>query len=437
MKIAFYLNNEQLEGLDWTHVLTGNPGAGGTEFMVVLEACLMSKEKVHEVVLYVSKQSVFPDGMNIKYVSCLKEAINDANANFTDYIVYKETQKDGEFSFLKNIPQYTGHIVWCHNFLSKKALDVYATENVVKSVICVGREMLDLYRDEKCFSKMDYIYNGCILPDITKLPTRLENIKLRQNIVTYIGSIVPSKSFHWLAKAWPNVLKRVPDAQLYVIGSGNLYDKNAKLGKYGVASEEYERLFMPFLTNKAGDVLPSVHFLGKMGKEKNEIIKKTKVGVPNPSGESETFGITAVEMQSLGCHVVTMKCPGYLDTVINKDNLYSKPYSLSSYIVNGLINPNDDFQQTYTLLRERFAYNVVHKDWLSLFAALKKGKCRIHDLDHDIPNLGYEHKWLRVIMGIVNRLCSYKLPTELKLKGNRLYCKYNWYKKKLSYYLVK
>ena len=116
MKIAFYLNNEQLEGLDWTHVLTGNPGAGGTEFMVVLEACLMSKEKVHEVVLYVSKQSVFPDGMNIKYVSCLKEAINDANANFTDYIVYKETQKDGEFSFLKNIPQYTGHIVWWHNF---------------------------------------------------------------------------------------------------------------------------------------------------------------------------------------------------------------------------------------------------------------------------------------------------------------------------------
>lgn len=125
-------------------------------------------------------------------------------------------------------------------------MDVYAEENVIKSVICVGREMLDLYRDEKCFSKMDYIFNGCVLPDIAKFQKQLTNIKSRQNIVTYIGSIVPSKSFHWLAKAWPNVLKRVPDAQLYVIGSGNLYNKDAKLGKYGVASKEYEQLFMPF-----------------------------------------------------------------------------------------------------------------------------------------------------------------------------------------------
>lgn len=436
MKIAFYLNNEQLEGLDWTHVLSGNPGAGGTEFIVVLEACLMSHEKEHEVVLYAPKKSVFPDTIKINYVSCLKEAIIDANANFIDYIVYKETQKDNEFSYLKNIPLFTGHIVWCHNFLNKKALDVYAEENVIKSVICVGREMLDLYRDEKCFSKMDYIFNGCVLPDIAKFQTQLTNIKLRQNIVTYIGSIIPSKSFHWLAKAWPNVLKQVPDAQLYVIGSGNLYNKDAKLGKYGVASKEYEQVFMPFLTNKEGNVLPSVHFMGKMGEEKNEIIKNTKVGVPNPSGESETFGITAVEMQSLGCHVVTMKCPGYLDTVINKGNLYSKSCSLSSYIINGLINPNDNFSQTYSLLRERFEYTVVHKEWLLLFAALKQGKCKIHDLDHNIPNLGYNHKWLRVIMGAVNRLCCYKLPTELKLKGNKLYCKYSWYKKKLSYYLV-
>ena len=30
MKIAFFLNNDELEGLDWTNVYKANPGAGGT-----------------------------------------------------------------------------------------------------------------------------------------------------------------------------------------------------------------------------------------------------------------------------------------------------------------------------------------------------------------------------------------------------------------------
>lgn len=315
IKVAFFLNNEQLEGLDWSNVIVGNPGAGGTEYEFVLEAYLMSMESGFDVVLYVLKNSIFPESLHVKNVPSLKDAIIDANSSETDYLVIKENQKD--LDFLNDIPKRTGLILWAHNFLSKKAIDVYADNSVVKSIICVGREMLDLYRDEKAFKKMDYIYNGCVFGDFEQLSAQLVDVNFRSNIVTYIGSIIEAKSFHWLAKAWPNVLKAIPDAELYIIGSGNLYDKNAKLGKYGIASEQYERLFMPYLTDRSGQIIPSVHFMGKMGDEKNEIIKKTKVGVPNPSGASETFGITAVEMQSLGCHVVTMKCPGYLDTVMN------------------------------------------------------------------------------------------------------------------------
>ena len=75
---------------------------------------------------------------------------------------------------------------------------------------------------------------------------------------------------------------------------------------------------MKHITND-NQVLPSVHFLGVLGEEKNDLLLKCRVGVPNPSGNTETFGFTAIEMQSMGCNITTMKCSGYLDTVFTKD----------------------------------------------------------------------------------------------------------------------
>lgn len=78
-----------------------------------------------------------------------------------------------------------------------------------------------------------------------------------------------------IAKAWKTVLAAVPDAKLNVIGAGNLYDRNSKLGKYGIAEESYENSFMPYLTEKFEEdgeikerILPSVKFWGLMGVEK-------------------------------------------------------------------------------------------------------------------------------------------------------------------------
>lgn len=63
-------------------------------------------------------------------------------------------------------------------------------------------------------------------------------------------------------------IKKVPQAQLYVIGGGNLYNRNAVMGKYGIATQEYENEFMPYITDDDGKILPSVHFCGILGKEK-------------------------------------------------------------------------------------------------------------------------------------------------------------------------
>lgn len=437
MKIAYFLNNDELEGLDWTNVYKANPGAGGTEFLIVLEAYLMSLEQKVNLTLYAQKQSVFPPKIPVKYVPTLRDAILDANENMVDYLVFKEVQRDPQFNYLKKIPSRSGLVIWAHNFIQKKSLDVYAECDNVKSIICVGREMLDLYRDEKAFCKMDYIYNGCIFKPYEELTKEIVPTSQRKNSVVYIGSIIPTKSFHWLAKAWNNVLRQVPDAELYVIGSGNLYDRDARLGKYGIASEIYENEFMPHLTDTKGNILPSVHFLGKMGEEKNDILKNVKVGVPNPSGRSETFGLTAVEMQTMGCHVVTMKCPGYLDTVVCKKHLYTHSYQISNYIIKALKHPEDNFSDTFHQLQEHFDCHKVHQQWMDLFDRLSKGQCKIHDLDNDIPNLSYNHKWLRVLMGRINKFVCYRLPSELSIKETRVYAKYHFFMEKLKDALVR
>ena len=110
-------------------------------------------------------------------------------------------------------------------------------------------------------------------PEVSE-PFRKEN---DGKTVTYIGSLVPTKGFHLLANAWKAVLAEVPDAQLHVVGSGKLYDRNSKLGAYGIAEESYENSFIKGITDRAGELLPSVHFHGVMGEEKKELIARTSV----------------------------------------------------------------------------------------------------------------------------------------------------------------
>ena len=102
-----------------------------------------------------------------------------------------------------------------------------------------------------------------------------------------------------LAEAWSNVRERVPDAGLDVIGTGRLYDENAKLGKYGLAEETYEQEFMKWLTDEKGEILPNVRFHGILGAEKYDVFRKCSIGVINPMA-TETFGLAAVEMEACG-----------------------------------------------------------------------------------------------------------------------------------------
>lgn len=225
--------------------------------------------------------------------------------------------------------------------------------------------------------RLDYIYNGVLMQSIDKYDVINHPFEKRNLNVAYVGSLVPAKGFDLLASAWPAVLAKVPDAQLFVVGSGKLYNRNSVLGKWNIADEKFENKFMKHITND-NQVLPSVHFLGVLGEEKNDLLLKCRVGVPNPSGNTETFGFTAIEMQSMGCNITTMKCSGYLDTVFTKRYLYYNSNNLAKNIIKLLLQKEHDYNEVYSFIKQNFSFDKIVLEWEQLFKEALPGHKLLH-----------------------------------------------------------
>lgn len=412
MTIAFYLENRHTAQVDLRQIKRGNPGLGGSEYMIALVAQLLAqRDNGIDVTLYVQSAGLLPEGVAAVTVEDLRGCIAHCCRQKVEYLFFKHVAGFIEDGTLET-STYTRLCPWCHNFASPQQLDYYSGNPMVERIICVGREQRDLYRDMRAYEKSDYIFNCISEEEIEACNVRQHPYEERRNRVVYIGAIGKQKGFHWLAEAWPKVLQQVPDAELYVIGSGKLYGANAKLGAWGIADEAYEQVFMPYLTHEVTDaatggkrreILPSVHFMGIMGKEKNDIMLDAKVGVPNPSGFSETFGISAVEMQSMGCRVATIRCAGYLDTVVN-GVLYQQRDELAGSIIRLLQGDGGDYASTLQYIADNFSQRAVVEQWERLVLESLPHGCWLHAPGQQ--NMDFENKRLKEFL----RQCKRRVP---------------------------
>lgn len=393
MKVAFYVNNSQFLQVDCRKVVDGNPGIGGTwHLFLIVASQLALRNNGLDVVLYVQNNNgLLPEGPTIVEVKDNVEALELADKSGIDYIVlnlYRFPWTSFDFGRLISKLKI---VVWCHNFASNKELVSLARNKRVYKIINVSREQMDLYLDHEAHSKMEYIFNCVPFPSEDIESAKMNPFGLRKHIVTYMGSLVTQKRFHVLASIWPDILKEVPDAELYVIGNGRVHDSNVQLGKYGIATADYEALFMPYLTDSKGSIMNSVHFMGNMGIEKNKILQNTKVGVPNPTGLTETFCLCAVEMQSMGAVVTAMKSPGYFDTFLNGVLVENKK-SLKKSIIKLLLT-DGGYEDCNEKLQQLFSVNSSVKKWESLFQMQQQK--RGGEL---LMNKSYRLKWLKELI---------------------------------------
>lgn len=409
-KVAFYLHNGLIANRDCTTILTGNPGIGGTEYLfyyIAYQLQLLSLSDL-DIILLTSHDCILP--YNFKYIKVgnIAGAIDYCENNNYDILVVNFDKKNFYPNIFAKSNLKVKFIIWAHNVMSNELLTIIARTKAIRKIVNVGREQLDLYRDHVAFKKSTYIYNSVPIKEKEYYISNSIPFSQRKNEVTYMGNISPVKGFHILAKAWPKILKAVPDAHLNVIGSASIYG-DAKLGKYGIAEDGYEKEFMPYLIDCKGKVFPSVSFYGKLGEEKNEILSRTKVGVPNPSGISETFCLSAVEMELYGCRMVTKRYIGFLDTIPDcAGSLYEDESYIADTVVRELKNTTYDYNLCYDYIYENFRPDKVISKWIFLLKNIE------NDSHEDIiVNKDYNYKNIRELNRKIksNIPFGYNLPT--------------------------
>ena len=363
MRVAFYIKNGNFSSVDFSDVVNGNPGVGGSDNSHILIPTYLQKHHLLNCIILSEMPGLFDKSIENETVGDAEGALKYCiEHNEIDLIVFNANHVKTDILKKYHLVKI---VLWVHNFVRIKVLRQYEKLNNVLRVVNVGRELNDLYRDMPIFYKSTYIFNAFNLEAISSYQKEILPFELRPYHVVYIGSLIKTKGFHLLAKAWPDIKNAVPNAELFVIGGGNLYDKNAKLGKWGIADADYENLFMPYLMT-GQEIRKDVHFLGILGSEKYIVFKHCRVGVANPSGESETFGNGAVEMQLMGCNVTTIRCAGYLDSVYNKKNLYDNPKQLAGFVVRLLKKESDSHKDILKYISDNFSLRCIALQWKNL-----------------------------------------------------------------------
>lgn len=370
IKVGFHLNNQNHPSVDLQQPERGNPGIGGTEFTSLAVAYYLRKfyESRIEPILLAGSNELLPPilpsypaenltdaAVKAKKVGCEIFVFRSQNGHSKIYADLSDLQLSS-VSRSNNTPDYPG--------LLKIAKSPH-----IKCHVCVGQEQLDLLRDHRVILKSTRIFH----PFNPTSFTPQSEIEKDPNLVVYLGSITPGKGFHHLAQAWPKILEQHPTAKLLVIGSGKLYNREAKLGEWGIAEESYEaKGIRPYLSDDQGNTHRSVCFKGVLGSEKIPILQRATVGVVNPTGYSEVCCASSLEFQACGTAVVGGADWGLLDTVLHrKTGLLSKNQTeLVSHILYFLRNP--DAARSFGVagirfVQEEFSPAASAAQWMQLF----------------------------------------------------------------------
>ena len=375
IKVVFYLDNKNIDDVDFSEPQLGNPGVGGTQFLFMTLPYYLknycSAKDINGFKFYLLSNNVSKLHPSVEAHAVIDylDAIKKANEIGADIFVFRPLDEDLLSGKDKSYSTSNLNLIgWAHNSYSRQLMTRLYNMSNYKAHVCVAREQLDALIDKSIYDKATAIFNG--FESLLAKPSAFE--EREKDLVVYIGSLVPAKGFHMLAEVWKDVLKVRPKAKLKVIGSGKVYDRGAKLGKWNIAQEKYEERFMPFLLDTDGKLLDSVEFLGLMGNEKFAIMKKARVGVVNPTAMTEMCPGSAIEFQACGVPVISGAMGGLFDTVQHNNTgiLVRNNKKLTLALIELLENDNLNHQYGLNALKfvsEKFDYNTVCSDWISLF----------------------------------------------------------------------
>lgn len=376
MNIAISYGTQKGSAIDAHNLTDGNPGIGGTQYLMLLLAYYLSTDDKYNVTV-IGRRKI--EGLNNCkhllvssdeeiYDSLINHHIDILITYHYPYSVLKKTFMNAPFKI----------IVWCHNYLYADFCKYMVQNESIKACVFVGKQQYDMYVDNDIINKSILIYN--MMPDNVGQGERINDSKT----VTYMGM----RGIHRVCRIWKGVLKSVPDAKLNIIGASNLYE-DTQLGPLGVDSPEEERAFTSYIRDNQGNIIPSVHFWGLMGMEKMNLFKQSSVGIINPSKCNETFGMGIVEMGITELPVVTSTSNGYYDTIVNNKTGYicRTDEDLIKKIVFLLQHPkeNEIMGKRAKQYLRKYSPNLIIPQWKSLLDGVYNNSLEIHKLSISSP----------------------------------------------------
>jgi glycosyltransferase involved in cell wall biosynthesis len=381
MRVGFYFKNGDLAAINVQNPEDGNPGMGGRQYMNIMIAYHLARDPALPVESYVfsERPAKLPDDVTSVVSGSVVDAVNSAAELGIDYFITDVSVSFEAVDQLIAAAERTGTRLLIRLGLipSSRILHRLNESSAVVAVVCVEKQILEMLRDHPVVRKSAVVPNGIAWAPFEDAPVPFD---ARGPVVTYIGSLVPQKGFGRLARAWPKVLARFPDAVLQVIGSGALYREGVELGKWGVASERFEREeIRPYLSDGAGNPHSSVRFLGVLGSEKVDVLRNSWIGIANPVGSTETFCISAVEIQAAGTPVIAGAKYGLFDTVQagSTGYLVSDVSELADRIVHLLTDratAQRMGQKARQFARDSYAFESITPRWQALLSELAEGR---------------------------------------------------------------
>ena len=267
IKVALYLDNKNISDIDLSSPELGNPGIGGTQYNFISMPYYFQKYYQDvEFIYFCYKTSTLPNIFESHLANNCVEAYLGAEKLKCDLFIWRPTEQEDSRKLLEISDSHSLNIIaWVHSSLQKHLDIMLSKANRVKQYVTVSKTQYDEIDNYFLLTKSSFIFNGF---DTTAYKHKQTHEK-DPYMVVFTGSLVPAKGFGLLAKVWKRVLEIEPKAMLYVIGSGQLYDRNTALGKWGVADESFESSeIRPYLSDEHGEIHSSVKFLGTVGTEK-------------------------------------------------------------------------------------------------------------------------------------------------------------------------
>lgn len=323
MHVGFYLDTAHLNNWDWDDLLKGKLPLSGTDSTTLRLAHELASASSLDITLLTTVSGTSPSATPASQVEVANftEAVRYAARYHFDVLVFNNAcQSDLTKGVRLAETLQQPCIVWCHNGPWRRMAQLYAETDAIRRVLCVSHPHANLFREKKIFHKIEVVYNGI---NTSKYEVSTRSNRTSQS-VCYVGALTESQGFHHLIKAWPQIRSSIPEAQLTVVGSPRLYDRNAELGPLGVAAPKYERSsIIPHIGSsleEAKDQL-GVKFMGLLSPNQTRaVMQSSSIGVVNPNterGALETFCVTAVEMQAAETAVVGGRRRGLRETVRN------------------------------------------------------------------------------------------------------------------------